>query len=107
MKSKDFVLAYCTFPNDDVATRTSEQLVAEGLVACANIFPAHKAVYRWQNQLQHESEVAVVMKTAASKKAALKERILAIHPYQTPALVFVKIDDGLPGFLQWIYTQSF
>lgn len=105
MKS-ELVLAYCTFPDVATAENVSERLVAEGTVACANVFPPHRAIYRWNNQMTREDEVAVIFKLSARKKTALKEKILATHPYVVPALVFLPIEDGLPAYLQWVRTQS-
>lgn len=105
MKS-EVVLAYCTFPDEATAERICEQLVVEGTVACANIFPPHRAIYRWKNQLMRENEVAAIFKLRALKTATLKERVRAIHPYEVPALVFLECADGLPAYLQWVRTQS-
>jgi periplasmic divalent cation tolerance protein len=104
--NSEVVLGYCTFPDEDVAGRLCELLVREGAIACANILPAHKALYMWNGQLQRDSEVGVWLKTSSKKKAQLKERIRAIHPYAIPSLIFVEISDGLPEFLRWIYNQS-
>lgn len=105
MKS-EVVLAYCTFPDSVTADRICEQLVAEGTIACANVFPPHRAIYRWNNQLMREEETVAVLKLRASKTTRLKERIRAIHPYEIPGLVFLKVEDGHPAFLQWVRTQS-
>ncbi len=105
MNSK-IILAYCTFPSEAVAEPICEQLVAESTVACANIFPPMKSIYRWNNQLMKESECAVIFKTSALKQEALKERIRAIHPYALPALVFLPVEGGNPEFLNWVYGQS-
>ena len=100
------VLAYCTFPNETLAADISERLVTEGTVACANVFPPMRSIYRWNNQLQSESEVAVIFKTSLLKQEALKERIRAVHPYAVPSLVFLPVEGGNPDFLNWVYGQS-
>ncbi|MGE0529606.1 MAG: divalent-cation tolerance protein CutA [Bdellovibrionales bacterium] len=104
--SSDVVFAYCTFPSEDVAHRICERLVLSGTIACANILSPHRALYLWKGQLQKEKEWAALLKLPARKKTELKERIRAEHPYDVPALAFLKIDDGLPEFLNWIYYQS-
>lgn len=102
----DLYLGYATFPSEDLAKTTARVLVAEKLIACANILPSHTAIYEWQGRIHQDSECAVIFKTSKAKRAALKERIRGIHPNQIPALVFVKIEDGLPDFLNWIYGQT-
>ena len=56
--------------------------------------------------MHKEKEWVAILKTNALKQEAVKERIRAIHPYTNPCLVFLKIENGLPDFLKWIYTQS-
>lgn len=102
----EILVAYATYPDKETASQICERLVSEGTVACANIFEPHVAVYRWNERLMRDSEVAVLFKTSALKKAALMERVRATHPYQNPCLVFLKVEGGLPGFLQWVYSQS-
>lgn len=105
MKS-EILVAYATFPNSEVAETICRELVVEGVIACANIFPPHKAIYSWGGQVQSESEVAAIMKLNSRKKKTLMERVRATHPYSVPALVFWPIDDGLPDFVKWVYGQS-
>lgn len=105
MKSK-VVLAYCTFPSEDVAQVICERLVFDGTIACANIFPPMKSIYKWNGQLMKEPEWAAILKLSQAKKRALKERIRALHPYSVPALVFLDVSDGHADFLNWVYGQS-
>jgi len=105
MKSK-IVLAYCTFPSEEAAYEICERLVNENVIACANVFPPMKSIYKWNGQLMKEPEWAAILKTSCLKQATLKERIRAIHPYAVPALVFLAVEDGLPDFLNWVYGQS-
>lgn len=105
MRSK-FLSAYCTFPNEAIAEQICERLVAEGLIACANIHGPVKSIYKWNGRLNKEAEWIAVLKTTSLKRVALKERIRAIHPYTNPCLVFLTIEDGLPDFLKWIYAET-
>jgi periplasmic divalent cation tolerance protein len=102
----NFVFGYCTFPDEATAERICEFLVEDGTIACANILGPMKAIYKWGGRVHKEKEWVAILKTSALKQATLKEKIRAIHPYTNPCLVFLKIDGGLPAFLNWIYTQS-
>ena len=105
-KTCKILLAYCTFPTKDVAESVAEQLVLEGVVACANIQAAHVSFYRWQGRLKTESECTAWFKLSVNKKVTLMERIRALHPYTTPALIFLEPCDGLPEFLNWVYNET-
>ena len=104
--NSNVVFAYVMFPNHQVAQSICESLVFEGVIACANIFPPITSVYKWNGSMVTEPEIPAVLKLAEFKKAALMERIRAEHPYQNPCLAFLPIADGLPDFLNWVYTQS-
>lgn len=99
-------MAYSTFPNKEVAAKICGDLVSEGVIACANIFPPHTSIYKWDGRLQNESECAAILKTDVKKQAELKEKIRAAHPYENPCLVFFPVSDGLPEFLNWVSAQS-
>ncbi len=104
--SSRVTFAYCTFPSEDSAKSICEQLVFEETIACANIHGPVHSLYKWQGQLQKSAEWVAILKTSELKRATLMERIRAIHPYDNPCLVFLAIEDGLPQFLNWVYTQS-
>ena len=105
MNSK-VILAYCTFPDENTAHTICEQLVDESTIACANVLGPMRSFYKWNGKLHKEQEWIAIFKTSVFKRATLKERIRATHPYENPCLVFLAIEDGLPDFLKWVYTQS-
>lgn len=98
----DYYIAYGTYPNREIAEKLASELVELQLAACANVLAAHTAIYSWDGRLKKESEVGVIFKTSLKMKTALAEKFRATHPYDTPALVFLPIDSGLPEFLRWI-----
>ena len=104
--SSKVILAYCTFPDETTAENICTRLTAESTIACANILGPMTAIYKWQGQLAREKEWSAILKTSVLKRATLKERVRALHPYTNPCLIFLNIEDGLPDFLTWIYAQS-
>jgi periplasmic divalent cation tolerance protein len=99
-------LGYCTFPSEESAQKICRQLVDEGLIACANILPPGRSIYKWQGEVKVETEWTAILKTSSAKRAKLRERVLGLHPYQIPCLVFVAVDDGSPEFLRWVCSQA-
>ena len=95
-------LLYVTCANHQEARRIAGVLVEEKLVACANIMPPHTAVYRWQEEVRDEPEVAMVLKTRAELTARVAERIKGLHSYSVPCVVALPIQGGNPDFLTWI-----
>jgi periplasmic divalent cation tolerance protein len=76
--------------------------VEQQLVACVNIIPGITSVYHWDNEIQHDQEWLLLIKTTDDMSEALKEAIMKIHPYDSPELISVDVTDGLPDYLQWV-----
>ena len=96
------VLGLSTFPDAETARRISSQLVADRLIACANILPAIESIYRWKGEIETGPEVLVLFKTSEDRCDSLQEKLRELHPYELPELVFLPIINGLPDYLQWV-----
>jgi uncharacterized protein involved in tolerance to divalent cations len=44
----------------------------------------------------------LLIKTSSGRLEALRERLVALHPYQLPELIALRIEDGWPPYLAWI-----
>jgi periplasmic divalent cation tolerance protein len=97
----EFVTLYTTFPDEDTARRVCRTLVAEGWVACANLLPM-QSIYKWEEKIEEEGEVAALLKTRAELIAQIEARLTAEHPYEVPALVVWPIVAGHGPYLDWI-----
>ena len=95
-------IGLCTVPDRDTATRIAEALVTEHLAACVNIIPAIQSVYRWEGAIEQDEELLLLIKTSAAVWPRLETRILALHPYELPEIISVRIQDGNNNYLNWI-----
>lgn len=100
------VLGYLTFKDTNEAKTLCRQLVDKKLIACANIFPAHTAIYSWQGQTEEGTEVATLIKTQTSKTSAIESFLKEQHSYDTPCFVTWSLDGGSQDFLNWINQQT-
>ena len=80
-------------------------LVERELVACVNIVPSVRSVYRWKGAVERDEESLLVVKTTRDALAALHEALAELHPYETFELVAVDVTGGSPEYLDWI-SQS-
>jgi len=96
-------LILCTIPPAR-AEALATTLVDESLVACVNIIPAVKSIYRWQGRMELDEESLLVMKTTADRLEELTARILALHPYEVPEVIALTINngEGNPAYLRWL-----
>lgn len=91
-----------TAPSEEVAATIARTLVEEGLIACANLVPQVRSVYRWEGKICDEREVLVVMKVADTQYAALEARIPQLHPYRVPEVIRLDVTAGFPPYLGWV-----
>lgn len=103
--SESASLALSTFPDIETARRIAQQLVAEKLVACANIIPTVESIYRWQDKMESAHETLVLFKTTATRYAAFQAKLKSLHPYDVPEIICLRIEDGLPDYLRWVATE--
>ena len=96
------LLCYCTCPDQDSARRIAQALVAERLAACVNRLPGIASTYRWQDRVATDSEHLLLIKTTAARFEALRERLLALHPYDLPELIAVPVGPAHAPYLAWV-----
>lgn len=95
-------IIYITFPSEDEAVKLSNTLVAEELVACANIFSPITSIYKWEGEVKNDKEVVVIAKTVDKLVDKVVDRIKGLHSYDCPCVISIKIDGGNKDFLKWV-----
>ncbi|HRD49987.1 MAG: divalent-cation tolerance protein CutA [Candidatus Competibacter sp.] len=100
------LLILCTCPDPATAERIAETLVGEQLAACANIVPGLTSIYRWQGQIQRDSELLLLLKTRQAIYPLLEARIRELHPYQVPEIIALPIQAGSAAYLDWIADNT-
>ena len=101
----EVLLAFSTFADEADAARVARVLVEERLIACANLLPGARSLYRWEGAVQDEREVVVLMKTRKQDWTALLSRLHELHPYETPELIAVRVAAGAPKYMAWLEAQ--
>lgn len=98
----DQIAIFSTAPSEEEAVKIVEHLVAGNLIACGNIVPEIRSIYRWKGKVCDETEVLIVMKSVAKNLENIKKEVKALHSYDCPELVAVPITGGLKNYLDWI-----
>ena len=106
METAQTLLILTNLPDAASAQALAERLVSERLAACVNILAPCRSVYRWQGAVEDAEEVPLLIKTAATRYAALEAAIRAGHPYELPEIVAVPIVRGLPAYLDWVAAET-
>jgi periplasmic divalent cation tolerance protein len=95
-----------TAPSIEVARELSHALVAERLAACVNILPGLISIYRWEGAIEEETELLMVVKSAADRFEEVKARVQELHPYDEPEVVGLDVVDGSHSYLKWVLDES-
>ena len=101
----EVLIAFCTFPDADVARKIVREIVDLRLAACGNVLPQMRSIYRWQGKVESADEVLVIFKLGAQRYREFETKLRALHPYDVPEIISYKIDKGLPEYLRWV-TES-
>ncbi len=95
-----FISIYITHASEQAAQELADQLLAEKLIACANIFPIYSS-YRWQGTVHREKEWVSLVKSSTALWDTLRTKIEEIHPYDTPCIMKSVVEANL-AYEQWI-----
>ncbi|MEX2272615.1 MAG: divalent-cation tolerance protein CutA [Vicinamibacterales bacterium] len=101
----DCVLVLVTVPADSEAEAFAQSLVATGVAACVNLLAPMQSVYRWDGEIETETERQVLIKTTSAAVPALWQRVRDLHSYDVPEFLVVPIIDGNEAYLKWIRTN--
>lgn len=102
-KERGVIMAWATCPLDH-ADRLARTLVEEHLAACVNITAPVVSVYRWQGDVERAEERLLIIKTTEARREPMMARLLDLHPYDLPELLFVPVDGSVP-YLDWVRTS--
>ena len=95
-------VAFVTCPDEECALKLGRSLVEKRLAACVNVVQGVRSIYRWEDQVQQDSEVLLVVKTRADRVAALTETVQKEHPYDVPEVIVLPVEEGSKPYLDWI-----
>jgi periplasmic divalent cation tolerance protein len=91
-----------TLPADADGPAFARALVDARLAACVNLLSPMESIYRWEGEIEAETERQVVIKTSRDRVAPLWDRVRELHPYDVPEFLVVPIVDGNEAYLRWL-----
>jgi len=95
-------LIWCPFADEESAALAANQLLDEGLIACANILAPMRSLYTWQGERSEAVEVGVLFKTDASLLDRATARLAEIHPHDTPAVLGWRTGTAAKPTAEWL-----
>ena len=102
----DVLLVLVTVPTPERAAEMARTLVDERLAACGNVVPGLRSIYRWEGKVQEDDEALLLLKTTRARFEALRDRVLALHPYEVPEVIALPVEAGSAAYLGWIAAET-
>lgn len=101
----DACIVLTTFENEESARLVLDTVLSEGLAACIQQINI-KSTYMWDETIQHDNEILVLIKTTESVYEPLKKRLEELHPYDIPEILKVPVLDGAAPYLKWLKENT-
>lgn len=105
-RDTDARVVLTTAPDRETAERLGRLLVAERLVACANVVDGITSIYRWEGDVERDPETLVIFKTTGERVDAVVGRVAELHPYDVPEVIALPVVGGHGPYLTWVRDAS-
>lgn len=95
------LLVLITCKDKDEGKKIARELVNGKQAACVNLADV-ESVYRWKGKVEECAECLLIVKTSEEKFEELKKRVKALHSYEVPEIIGVKVGAGDKRYLDWL-----
>jgi periplasmic divalent cation tolerance protein len=102
----DILMVFVTVGDKEESLKIAQTLVNEKLVACVNIVPGIRSIYRWKDEVCDDEEFLLIMKTQTDLFPSLQKRVQEIHSYEVAEIIALPIAHGSPDYLQWVVENT-
>ena len=96
------LVVYISAPNEDEAVKIAKILVEEHLAGCVNIVKDIRSIYSWQEKIEDEKEVLMIVKTRLKLFSALNAKVKELHSYAVPEVIAMPVVDGSEEYIKWL-----
>lgn len=97
----EYLIVLTTFPNRLSAKDVADKLLQDGLAACIQ-FDTMESFYLWDAEVKNEDEIRAMIKINAKHYENVEKIIKALHPYDVPQILALKVHKGQKQYLDWI-----
>lgn len=105
MNTTNACVVMTTAPSKDVAETIATAVLTARLAACVQI-QSIESHYWWDGKINRGPEHLLMFKTTRDHYAALEQTILKDHPYDTPEIIQLPVEAGLPKYLEWVERET-
>ncbi|MBU1086052.1 MAG: divalent-cation tolerance protein CutA [Candidatus Omnitrophica bacterium] len=104
-ENKECIVVFVTAGSDQEADLLREKLLAAKLAACVSKTNVN-SMFFWENKIQTENEVLLIIKTKYSLYSELEALVRQLHSYDLPEIIALPIISGSKPYLEWINENT-
>ena len=102
----EFIQIVTTTATQDDAREIAAALVERRLAGCVQIVGPIESFYRWNGKTETATEWQCLIKTRTELLSSVEQAIGAIHKYEVPEIIALRIIDGSELYLHWLKTET-
>jgi len=102
----DLLEVEVTCPDDASALTIAQACIEERLAACAGVGGSVRSLYRWDGGIRDDTETLLRLKTTRDRFDALSRRVMALHPYEVPAILAIPIAAANAAYANWLRAET-
>lgn len=106
MPSGDDIRVIFTTAHVAEAPSLVRTLVEERLVACGNIVPNVRSIYRWEGAVCDDTEAVLFLETTTAQLENAMARLRALHSYDCPKIVVLTPTDVDATWAAWVVSST-
>ncbi|MEQ9502031.1 MAG: divalent-cation tolerance protein CutA [Deltaproteobacteria bacterium] len=101
MEPDEIIVVLVTAPPEE-AGRIARELVTERACACVNVIADIRSIYRWEGEVQDDSESLLVLKTTRGGFDTLRGAVERLHPYDVPEILALPTAAANDAYAKWV-----
>ena len=101
----EFLLVFTTLGSKEEAEKIALAVTKERLTVCSQIEGPITSVYWWQDKLEKDEEWRCTFKTSNKLFPELEAKLKQLHPYETPEILAIPIENGSKEYVTWMKTE--
>lgn len=100
------MVVFMTASSEEEAARIATGLLQKRLIACANLIPRIRSLYRWKGRLCDDAETLLLCKTRSELFPSLEKEARRLHSYEVPEIIGLFVAEGSAPYLAWVRSET-
>jgi periplasmic divalent cation tolerance protein len=96
------IMLYTLCGSADEARTIADVLIEKNAAACVNIMSPATSIYRWKGKVEESNEIPLMIKTSTDREDEAVRIIMALHSYETPAIIKWDAASVHTDYSQWM-----